>query len=472
MMSANNQKSAPLTQASLRNTAECTNKDDSNFITVPKSPASESPQPLTPTSAKSNNLLEDPTSGNRAAPAVDRKEQKRRQNTTAGAAAEQAPNRHSSHASGAAKPSDSVPGDHDNVANYDIADPPLGAGSDVRTLLPLGAPSSDISRDKIWSTSNQEEHERIKEFWLSLGGDERKSLLKVEKDAILKKMKEQQGHTCNCTVCVRKRTAIEDKLEGLYDAYYLDLEQFANQGEGASILPPPRDFSLRPPQGLPSSHANQPPSRGRMVESIGNNKDEDKLEEVYSEDEVEDDDYSHDESPKKIHSSHDRDVTDFLTFGNSLQVKGGILAVADDLLKNDGKRFIEMMEQLAERRMAREEDAREHISRGYSHPSGSYSNPHSHPPPDKDEYNDEEDKEEDYEDSQEDEEYEDEEDPMTEEQRMQEARQSALHPPGLPPPREHPLQTPSLPWPLLRRKRKQMRPPTLGDKKNMTVPWK
>lgn len=36
---------------------------------------------------------------------------------------------------------------------------------------------------------------------------------------------------------------------------------------------------------------------------------------------------------------------------------GGILTVADDLLKNDGKKFIEMMEQLAERRMQREEEA-------------------------------------------------------------------------------------------------------------------
>ena len=34
----------------------------------------------------------------------------------------------------------------------------------------------------------------------------------------------------------------------------------------------------------------------------------------------------------------------------------GILTVADDLLKNDGKHFIDMMEQLAERRMQREED--------------------------------------------------------------------------------------------------------------------
>lgn len=36
---------------------------------------------------------------------------------------------------------------------------------------------------------------------------------------------------------------------------------------------------------------------------------------------------------------------------------GGILTVADDLIRNDGKKFIEMMEQLAERRMQREEDA-------------------------------------------------------------------------------------------------------------------
>jgi TATA-binding protein-associated factor Taf7 len=33
------------------------------------------------------------------------------------------------------------------------------------------------------------------------------------------------------------------------------------------------------------------------------------------------------------------------------------LTVADDLLKNDGQKFLEMMEQLAERRMAREDEA-------------------------------------------------------------------------------------------------------------------
>ena len=36
---------------------------------------------------------------------------------------------------------------------------------------------------------------------------------------------------------------------------------------------------------------------------------------------------------------------------------GSILTVADDLLKNDGQKFLEMMETLAERRMQREEEA-------------------------------------------------------------------------------------------------------------------
>lgn len=95
----------------------------------------------------------------------------------------------------------------------------------LQTNLP---PGPGISRDKIWNTSSNEERERIKQYWLSLGEEERKSLVKVEKDAVLKKMKEQQRHSCSCSVCGRKRTAIEEELEVLYDAYYEELEQFAH----------------------------------------------------------------------------------------------------------------------------------------------------------------------------------------------------------------------------------------------------
>lgn len=510
-MPVNNQRPASNPPASPRNHAKYTNKDGSKFITVPKgaanptaAPPSSDPSQASPlTTPTPSDTAAHPNLDNEPAPAVNRKKQKRRQKAAAKAAAEQAANGH--HAS--VPQTDEMPeparstkresrGDYSEGTNGPLsstaqmiggsppearagtkkgkkkkkkggasADEPAPPAQDPETLShdqALAHRGPGISRDKIWSTSNHEERERIKEFWLGLGEDERKSLVKVEKDAVLKKMKEQQKHTCSCTVCGRKRTAIEEELEGLYDAYYLELEQFANQGEGPPMLaPPPRAYPpTRPLRPLPTStYAGQPPARGRIVEHV-DDADDDELEEIYSDDEVDDEDYS-DEPPEDYDEAHERDVADFLTFGNSLQVKGtqllesflnrygnmdlgGILTVADDLLKNDGKRFIEMMEQLAERRMAREEDAREHVSRGgYGHPNGAYSSPHGHPQPDDEEYEDEEDEEEEYEDSQEDEEYEDEEvysnpsvtmmppghhaecccqDQMTEEQRMEEGR--------------------------------------------------
>ncbi|TVY16811.1 Stress response protein nst1 [Lachnellula arida] len=303
--------------------------------------------------------------------------------------------------------------------------PPLSAGD-----MPRGP---GISKEKIWNTSSQEERQRIKDFWLSLGNDERKSLVKVEKDAVLKKMKEQQKHSCSCTVCGRKRTAIEEELEVLYDAYYEELEQYANhQGDGGPtpMMPPPRRFGalggLQPPNRLPPAFNGQQPSRGRIVEQLGDDEDEEGSEE-YSEDDGDEDDYS-DEEPEEIPRTNN--APDFFSFGNSLTVQGGILTVADDLLKNDGKKFIEMMEQLAERRMAREEDAREYASQSYGHPPNGAMHPHvhphahahNHPPPQEDEEYDEDDEEDEY-DSQ-DEDYDDEEemDTMTEEQRMEEGR--------------------------------------------------
>lgn len=325
-------------------------------------------------------------------------------------------------------------------------------GANSHVSLPLPPLQSNlprgpgISKEKIWNTSSQEERERIKEFWLSLGEDERKSLVKVEKDAVLKKMKEQQKHSCSCTVCGRKRTAIEEELEVLYDAYYEELEQYANhQGDGGPtpIMPPPRRFGvmsgLQPPNRLPTTFNGQQPSRGRIVEQLGDDEDEEGDEE-YSEDDEDDDEYS-EEEPEELQRSH---ATDFFNFGNSLTVQGGILTVADDLLKNDGKKFIEMMEQLAERRMAREEDAREqYANANYGHPPNGSMHPHTHthnhpPPADDEEYDEEDEDEEDY-DSQ-DEDYDEEEmvtegsmtsfvhdtnfhqESMSEEQRMEEGR--------------------------------------------------
>jgi hypothetical protein len=78
------------------------------------------------------------------------------------------------------------------------------------------------------------------------------------------------------------------------------------------------------------------------------------------------------------------------------------------LLKNDGKKFIEMMEQLAERRMQREEDAQVQAHPGAQHRSYS-GHSHSAPPPEEDDYDEEGEDEEEYDDDDYEEDEEDEE---------------------------------------------------------------
>lgn len=242
--------------------------------------------------------------------------------------------------------------------------------------------------DRIWNSSTASERRNIKEFWLKLEEVERRSLVKVEKEAVLKKMKEQQKHSCSCSVCGRKRIAIEEELEVLYDAYYEELEQYAGHQvvlEDGTVITGRQAAELYPP--LPS--ARLPPllgrngPRSRFQEEPDDDDDDDLTqEEGYSDEEDDgyDDDYSDAAPPQS--------AVEFFNFGNSLTVKGGILTVADDLLKNDGKKFIEMMEQLAERRMQREEEAT-YASQGRIHPNSAYP-PHGAPLDDDDQYDDDE----------------------------------------------------------------------------------
>lgn len=269
-MPAKQQKVTAQKQASPRSTAKYTSRDGSKFITVPKGDPSESSQPSTPTSSKPGEQLASATPEQASGPAVNRKKQKRRAKAAAKAAAQAQANGHptpSTESSSRHEPADyeEVPSDEDEDYEYILASEAAANCESVdseskskkgkkkktkpdaiinsrfmapfRPITvsgPLPAPgpgASGISRDKIWSNGNIEERERIKQFWLNLGEDERKSLVKVEKDAVLRKMKEQQKHTCSCTVCGRKRNAIEEELEGLYDAYYVELEEFANQGK-------------------------------------------------------------------------------------------------------------------------------------------------------------------------------------------------------------------------------------------------
>lgn len=87
------------------------------------------------------------------------------------------------------------------------------------------------------------ERERIRDFWLGLEEGDRRALVKVEKEAVLRKMKEQQRSGCSCAVCGRKRAAIEEELEVLYEAYYDELESYAlhqaRSLDSHGAIPPP-----------------------------------------------------------------------------------------------------------------------------------------------------------------------------------------------------------------------------------------
>ncbi len=184
--------------------------------------------------------------------------------------------------------------------------------------------ANHISKDRIWNTSTAEERERIKEFWLSLGEEDRRSLVKVEKEAVLKKMKEQQKHSCSCTVCGRKRTAIEEELEVLYDAYYEELEQYANNqhinlDDGAPMIPHHKMYAHPMARTPPSRNQpvlnNQRLSSGRVQEV--DQEDDQGDEEEYS-DEDEDDELSEEESEEIPPGA----AADFFNFGSSLTVQG------------------------------------------------------------------------------------------------------------------------------------------------------
>lgn len=216
---------------------------------------------------------------------------------------------------------------------------------------------SHAQNDGFWHYSDAEERQRIREFWFQLREEERRSLVRVEKEAVLKKMKEQQRHSCSCSLCGRKRTAIEEELELLYDAYYDELEQYANQQQ------PSDGHALTYGQHTPAFEDDElsDESRGSDEEDDEDDEDEDEDddEEDDEDDEEEDDEYEDEDDEEEYEDEINNRQAPFpyrSGFPNTLQAKGNILTVAEDLLENDGKKFLEMMDRLADRKVQRDDD--------------------------------------------------------------------------------------------------------------------
>lgn len=174
--------------------------------------------------------------------------------------------------------------------------------------------------DKIWDTSNAGEKERIRQFWQGLSYEERRELVKIPKSTVMQKMKEQKRTNCNCLMCGKKRLAIEE-LESLYEAYSKsELEKLD------------KDNSLSKLQS----------------DDSGNDKNDNNLNENKNTNDSE-------LTGPEIALDENSSDKDLFNFGNTLTIQGGVLTVADDLLRNNGKKFIDMMDLLQQRRQRREE---------------------------------------------------------------------------------------------------------------------
>ncbi|KAF9302333.1 Stress response protein nst1 [Mortierella antarctica] len=207
--------------------------------------------------------------------------------------------------------------------------------------------------DGFWHYSDAEERQRIREFWFQLREEERRSLVRVEKEAVLKKMKEQQRHSCSCSLCGRKRTAIEEELELLYDAYYDELEQYANQQQPTDghALPYSQHSQVFDDEEYSDDSRDEEDEEDDEEDDDDDEDDEEEEdEEGYEDDDEEDEEYEDEISSRKAPAPYRNG------FPNTLQAKGNILTVAEDLLENDGKKFLEMMDRLADRKVQRDDE--------------------------------------------------------------------------------------------------------------------
>ena len=233
---------------------------------------------------------------------------------------------------------------------------------------------------------------------------------------------------CSCSVCGKRRTVIEEELEMLYNAYYEELEQYeyTNNSHNNAIPPVPFPLSISSRMNgnkfaknfvnAKQMRKNQFSNGVKISRTAIDSEDSDTDYDTYSDSLTSSTDEESEEVEEVLHSQnnlsypsknffvkhkhqpidHDDDCREKIrnknskpqknhhyhhhhhhhfnftnSQSNSLSTKEGILTVADDLLKNEGKKFLEMMEKLAEQKVKKD-------SQCSSHPRGDYSKVSKH----------------------------------------------------------------------------------------------
>jgi hypothetical protein len=254
----------------------------------------------------------------------------------------------SARAAGKAPASSAPAHNHHNHSHPPPAKP--ATGSAAKGKAPANQPPA-----KIWTQSSIQDRENIRNFWLSLSELERKDLLQIEKEAVLKKMKEQHRHACGCAVCGRKKVNIESELDHLYEQYYDELRHYASEQRAAATgrTNPPPGAGPFPGSvevdstGQVTKFDHRAPDPNLVHDDIIDDASEEYDDEDYDdEDDLEDDDIGSDEAEvgDDIDDGHHHppprqarpiakaparpaDGHDFMGFGNTLTtIKGEVVS--------------------------------------------------------------------------------------------------------------------------------------------------
>lgn len=232
--------------------------------------------------------------------------------------------------------------------------------------------------EDIWNTSSEEERTRIGEFWTNLSEDRRKELVKLDKELLLEKVRRQKGHDCACSVCGRKREAAEQELDALYEAYFHELEAYSERllKDSNALNLQPMNFESEQVRGnssdFASSRGTQESQKALTPDTTLNSKFSGSNQEgewdfqfgrLGSQDTEQSFDLKDRESPQKPVSSAANDLkslkSNSVSSSESFEpvaesessFAGGILSVADDIIRNDGRRFMDVMDHLDNSRL-------------------------------------------------------------------------------------------------------------------------